>query len=137
AALNGREVGEQAAQPALVHEVHAAALRLFGDDVLRLTFGPDEQDCASFGGKVRHEFFGLAEQLHRLAEVDDVDAVALAEDVLLPLRVPALGLVAAAPPRLQQILHRDRGRTSATLAPAEAGPFRPRASRTGSARARP
>ena len=52
AALNGREVGEQAAEPALVHEEHAAALRFFGDDVLRLALGADEQDRPAFGGEV-------------------------------------------------------------------------------------
>src|SRR5437764_10066254 len=33
AALNGREVGEETAQPALVDVKHAAALRFFRDDV--------------------------------------------------------------------------------------------------------
>jgi len=39
------------------------------------------------------EPFGVLEQLGGLGEVDDVDPVALAEDVLLHLRVPALRLV--------------------------------------------
>ena len=43
AALNGREVGEQPAQPALVDVVHAGARRFFGDDVLRLPLGADEE----------------------------------------------------------------------------------------------
>ena len=47
AALDGREVGEQAAEPALVHVEHAAALRFLGDDVLRLALGADEQDRAA------------------------------------------------------------------------------------------
>ena len=51
AALNGREVGEQAAEPALVDVEHAAALRFFGDDVLGLALGADEQDRAAFGGE--------------------------------------------------------------------------------------
>jgi hypothetical protein len=50
-----------------------------------------------------------SEQLHGLAQVDDVDAVPFAEDVLLHLRVPALRLVAEVHAGLQQILHRDRG----------------------------
>ena len=52
AALDGREVGEQAAEPALVHEEHAAALRFFGDRVLRLPLGADEQDRLALGGEV-------------------------------------------------------------------------------------
>ena len=111
AALNRREVGEQAAEPALVHEEHAAALRFLGDDVLGLALGADEQDRAAFGGEAGDELLGLAEQLHRLAQVDDVDAVPFAEDVFLHLRVPALRLVAEVNPRLQQILHRDRGQS--------------------------
>src|SRR6185295_6458169 len=99
---------EQAAEPALVDMEHAAALRLFGDHVLRLSLGADEKDRAAFGREAAHEFFGVAEQLHRLAEVDDVDAVSFAEDVLLHLRVPALRLVAEVNSRLQEILHRDR-----------------------------
>src|SRR6185295_18651049 len=39
---------------------------------------------------------------------DDVDPVALAEDVLLHLRVPTLGLVPEVDPRFEQLLHRDR-----------------------------
>ena len=49
AALNRREVGEEAAQPALVDVEHPAALRFFGDDVLGLPLGADEQDRAAFG----------------------------------------------------------------------------------------
>ena len=67
AALNGREVGEEAAEPALVDVEHAAALRFFGDDVLGLALGADEQDRAAFGREAAHELFGVAEQLHRLA----------------------------------------------------------------------
>ena len=51
AALNRREVGEEAAEPALVDVEHAAALRFFGDDVLRLALGADEQDRPAFGGE--------------------------------------------------------------------------------------
>src|SRR5207253_211405 len=109
AALNGREVGEEAAQPALVDEEHRAALRFFGDDILRLPLGPDKENRPALSGKVADELLGLAKQLHRLAQVDDVDAVPLAEDVLLHLRVPALGLVAEMNAGFEQILHRDRG----------------------------
>src|SRR5262249_54963272 len=52
---------------------------------------------------------------HRLAQIDDVDAVPLAEDVLLHLRIPALGLVAEVNPRLQQLGHRDRGQISSSV----------------------
>jgi hypothetical protein len=92
--LNGGEIGQETTQPALVHEEHPAALRLFGDDVLSLPLGPDEQNRAAVDGKVADEIFGFSEQLDGLAEVDDVDAVSFSEDVLLHLRVPAFRLVA-------------------------------------------
>ena len=45
------------------------------------------------------------EQRHGLRQVDDVDAVAVAEDVRLHLRVPAVGLVAEMRSGLEQLLH--------------------------------
>ena len=112
AALDGREVREQAAEPALVHVIHAAALRLFGDHVLRLPLGADKQHRLAFGGQRAQELFRLAEQLDRLAKVDDIDAVALAEDELLHLGIPALRLVAEVHTGLQQFLHRNSGQAS-------------------------
>ena len=44
--LHGDPVGEQAAQPALVDVGHAAAVGFFGDGVLRLALGADEEDRA-------------------------------------------------------------------------------------------
>ena len=74
AALNGREVGQQSAEPALVDVEHAAARRFFGDDVLRLALGAHEQDGLAFGGELADEILGLAVVLDGLAEVEDVDA---------------------------------------------------------------
>ena len=112
AALNGVEVGQQPAQPALVHVVHAAADGFFGDDVLRLPLGADKQDRLAFGGQVGDEVLGFLEQLDRLAEIKNVDAVALAENVFLHLRVPALRLVPEVHSGFQQILHCDRGQAA-------------------------
>src|SRR5262249_56230205 len=56
-----------------------------------------------------HVAVRLAELLEGLLQVDDVDPVALAEDVLLHLRVPPLGLMAEVHSGLQQLLHRQRG----------------------------
>src|SRR4029453_14657651 len=53
------------------------------------------------------EGVGLAELLERFLKVDDVNAVALAEDVLLHLRIPAFGLVAEVHSGLEQLLHRQ------------------------------
>src|SRR5207244_7272527 len=94
AALECREVGEEPAEPALVDVVHPALLRFFGHDVLRLALGADEEDRLSVRGKIGQELFGFAEPLHRLVQIDDVDAVPLSENVFLHLRIPALRLVA-------------------------------------------
>ena len=48
--LHRRHVGEQAAQPALVDVVHLAAGGLFGDGLLRLTLGADEQNILALRG---------------------------------------------------------------------------------------
>src|SRR4029077_13841840 len=42
-----------------------------------------------------------------LLQIDDVDAVALGEDVALHLRVPAPGLVTEVDAALQELLHAD------------------------------
>src|SRR5207249_2011977 len=107
-----REVRQRTAQPALVHVEHAAPGRLLEDRLLRLLLGADEEHGAAAGGQVADERVGLAELLERLLEIDDVDAVALPEDVLLHLRVPSLGLVAEVYSGLQQLLHRQRRHAS-------------------------
>ena len=60
-------------------------------------------DGATEGEIVAH----LAEARHvdGLVEVDDVGAVAFAEDEALHLRVPTVGLVAEVNTRLQQLFH--------------------------------
>jgi hypothetical protein len=85
------------------------------DGVLRLPLGADEQHRASGGGELADELLGLPEQLGGLAQVDDVDAVPLAEDERLHLRVPALRLMAEMNAGLQQVLHSDRGQASSNV----------------------
>ena len=65
-----------------------------------LTRGP----AAAAGGQVGDEAVGVLEELDGLVEVDDVDAVALGENVRLHLRVPALGLVPEVDAGLQECL---------------------------------
>ncbi len=59
ALADGHEVGEQSAQPALVHVGHAAARRLFGHRLLGLALGADEQDRLALGREVLHELQGV------------------------------------------------------------------------------
>ena len=55
-------------------------------------------------GEVLGECARPLEQLDGLHQVDDVDPVALAEDVAAHLRMPAAGLVAEMDAGLQQLL---------------------------------
>jgi hypothetical protein len=72
-----------------------------------LALGADIEDLAAGGDGLPHEIERAREQRHGLAEVDDVDAVPLAEDVRLHLGVPAVGLVAEMRSGLEQLLHGD------------------------------
>ena len=57
----------------------------------------------------------VLEHLERLLEVDDVDPIALAEDVLLHARIPTLGLVSEVDAGLKQLLHGDGCQTASLL----------------------
>ena len=54
---------------------------------------------------------GALEQLQAFLKVDDINAVALSEDVFLHLGIPALGLVAEVDTSLQKLLHGDGNQT--------------------------
>ena len=105
AGLHRAEIGQRAAQPAVVHIEHAAALGLSLDGLLGLLLGADEQDALALQRDVAHEHISFVDLANGLLQVDDVDAVALGEDVLGHLRVPAAGLVAEVNAGLQQLLH--------------------------------
>ena len=105
--LHRYPVGEQPAQPAAVDIGHATAVGLFGNRVLRLALGPDKQHQLALGGQLGHELRRLFEHLQRLLQVDDVNAVAFPEDILLHLRIPALRLVSEVDASLEQFLHGD------------------------------
>ena len=93
----------------MVDEVLAALARGLGDRLLRLALGADEQHLAAGADGRRDEVERAREQRHGLRQVDDVDAVARAEDVRLHPRVPAVGLVAEVRAGLDQLLHGDGG----------------------------
>ena len=84
------------------------ALRFFRDDLARLALGADEEDGAAVARQLTHVLHRVLVHLHRLFEVDDVNLVALAEDVIGHLRIPVTGLVAEVDPGFQHLTHRDR-----------------------------
>jgi hypothetical protein len=95
----------------MVDEMVARAAGGLGDRLLRLALGADEQHLAAAGDGLANEIERASEKRHGLREIDDVDAVPLAEDVRLHLGVPAVGLVAEMRPGLKQLLHGNvRGR---------------------------
>src|SRR6185312_14737091 len=141
--VDGLEVGEHAAQPALVDVGHADPLRLLGDGLLRLPLGADEHDRTAVRDRLLDELVGVVDVPERLLQVDDVDAVALGEDESLHLGVPAAGLVPEVDAAVEQLLHADdcHGRlpvlcgrwprsSVVTRAPGGAPPWRPAAPHT-------
>ena len=99
--LNGLEVGEHAAEPALVDIVHTAALRLFLDRILRLLLGTDKEDGAAVCGDVHNCLVGIVHHAHGLLQINDVNAVAFRVDVRRHLGVPASGLMTEVNTRLE------------------------------------
>ncbi len=91
--LDGLVVGQHAAEPAVSNPVLVGRASSLGDDIRCLALGTYEQDLLALGDGMADKLAGLAQLDGRLLQVDDVDAVLLAEDVRLHLRVPPLGLV--------------------------------------------
>jgi hypothetical protein len=110
--LHGHPVGEEATEPALVDVEHAAASGFFGDGVLRLALGADEENDLALGGEFDDELRRFLEHLEGLLQIDDVNAVALAEDVFLHPGIPALGLMPEVDSCFEQLLHGDSGQTT-------------------------
>ena len=87
-------VGERAAEPALGHIVLAARFGGVLHEFLNLLLGGDKEDLLAVEHGLLQERGGFVKQHNRLGEIDDVDAVALVEDVGFHLGVPALRLMA-------------------------------------------
>src|SRR3546814_4492273 len=65
---NGLPVGEHAAQPAMVDEMLARLAGGFGDGILRLALGADEQHLAAGGDGRGNEVQRAAEERHGLRQ---------------------------------------------------------------------
>ena len=105
--LHGRPSWSGDHRASAVDVRHAGAGGFFGDGILRLPLGADEEDERTGGGEVGDELRRLFEHLEGLLQVDDVNAVPFAEDVLLHLRVPALGLMPEVNASFEQFFHSD------------------------------
>ena len=101
-------IGQRAAEPAMVDVMLAAALGGGGHRPRGLALGADEQHPAARGRDVADGLQRLIEHRHRLGQVDDVDAVPLAEQIRRHLRIPTMGLVAEMNAGFQKLAHADR-----------------------------
>src|SRR5579872_2022434 len=113
--LHRHPIGEQAAQPALVNVKSAALGRLFGDRILRLTFGSHEQHNLAVGRQILHKLRRLLEHLQRLLQIDDVNSIALSENEFLHLGIPALRLMPEVNTRFEQLLHGDSSQSTSSF----------------------
>jgi hypothetical protein len=100
------KVCQQASQPALVDIAAFTPAGRFPDDILRLLFRADKQDIFTRLGHTLEELKRFLENLDGLLQVDDIDAVSLAEDILLHFGIPPFGLVAKMNTRFQEFFHR-------------------------------
>ena len=115
ALVDGLEVRQQAAEPAVVDVRHAGGLGDVLDGVAGLLLGADEEHDAAALGELAGELARLLEQALRLQQVDDVDAAALAVDEAAHLGVPAARLVAEMYAGLQQLPDPDFGHGCGSL----------------------
>src|SRR5690606_32974552 len=87
------------------------------DRVGCLTLRADKEHTTTSSNHVTHCNQCLMEQRNGLREVDDVDIVTIAEEELLHLRVPAVGLVTKVNTSFQQLTHRKIGECHNTHSP--------------------
>ena len=99
---HGDEVGEHAAQPALVDIGHASTLGLGLDGLLRLLLGADEKNGTTLGSDVAQRGIGAVAVDDGLLEIENVDAIALTKDVGTHLGVPTTRLVTVVAPGIKQ-----------------------------------
>src|SRR5688572_23043934 len=93
----------------MVDEMLAAAPRRFGDRILRLALGADEQHLAAGRRGLADEIERAREQRHGLRLVDDMSPVAVFENLGFHLWIPGKGMVAKMRYGLEQLLHADVG----------------------------
>ena len=92
-AFDGIEIRQGAAEPALGHIILVAVLGGFLDRLLGLFFSADKQHLAAFAHRFGQKIAGRLQLSERLAQINDVNAVACVKDERFHLRVPAPRLV--------------------------------------------
>ena len=90
---DGLEVREHTTKPTLGNVECPTLLRLLLNDRVELPLGTHEQDALAREDDLADGFLRHNEPVERLAQINDVDPVALTEDEFLHLRVPPASLV--------------------------------------------
>ena len=103
--MGGTEVGEHSSQPAIGHIGHAGRGGSVFQDVLGLFLRAHEHHRSSVGGELLDLLVGVLQLGECLAQVDNMDPVALSKEIGGHLRVAALGLMPEMDTSLQQLLH--------------------------------
>ncbi len=102
---DGAEVGQRAAEPAFGDPWHAGLLAVGLDAGLRLALGAHEAHVTSLGDDLGDVLLGGQQSTDRGPDVDDVDSIPFAPDVLLHLGVPGTLLLSEVNARFQEILY--------------------------------
>ena len=102
---NDRE--NRKAEPTVGDVGLTSTLGLSDDGLLSLLLGADEEDLAALGSGLGQEAVSLVGLDDGALQVEDVDAVALAEDVGLHLGAPTTGLVTEVNASLQKGVDSD------------------------------
>src|SRR6185436_783533 len=104
--LNRLKIRQQPTEPTLVDVILAAAFGLFLNRVLRLTLCADEHEALAIHRLLGYKLDRFLEKPLGLLKVNDVDSVALAEDILLHLRIPPPDLMPKMDASFKQLFHR-------------------------------
>src|ERR1700675_1010889 len=91
----------------MIDEKHSAALRFLGNRFLCLALRSEKKNASALSGLLGNVARRLTKHLQGFLQVNNVDSVAFAEDVLLHLRAAAPRLVAEVNAGLQKLLHRN------------------------------
>ncbi len=103
--LDSLEIGEHAAQPALVHVRNAGALGFSCNGFTGLALGTHHEDVAAVCRELFDELQCILEHRQRFFQVDDVNFVAVTEDEGGHLGVPEASLVTKVDTGFQHFAH--------------------------------
>ena len=91
----------------MINKKHIAALSLFLDYYLGLSFGADKKDTAALACFLGYKIIGLSKQPHGFIKIDYIDTIAWTENIRFHLRIPAPGLVPEMEPCPKHLFHGD------------------------------